>query len=105
MLQNDSIKRQIESQKQTKGNAALIVAVPRSDPESAETARLIRELRGLDSSGLQSFITVNRVDIMDRISRAPRYGRICDGSPLFGSVRCFQIGSPAAQSRNDEASS
>ncbi len=72
MLQNDSTKRQIEGQKLAKGNAAIIVAVPRSDPESAETAGLIRELRGLDSGGLHSFITgatANRVDIMDRIDR------------------------------------
>ncbi|WP_373228845.1 hypothetical protein [Cohnella sp.] len=34
MLQNDSIKRQIERLKLAKGNAALIVAVPRSDSES-----------------------------------------------------------------------
>jgi RND superfamily putative drug exporter len=72
MLQNDSIKRQMETQKLAKGNAALIVAVPRSDTESAETAGLIRELRGLHSGGLHSYVTgaaANRVDILDRINR------------------------------------
>ncbi|WP_373228860.1 MMPL family transporter [Cohnella sp.] len=72
MLQNDSIKGQMERQKLAKGNTALIVAVPRSDPESAETAGLISELRGLDSGDLHSFITgaaANRLDIMDRIDR------------------------------------
>lgn len=70
MLQNDSFKREIKGQKL--GNGALIVAVPRSDPESAETDGLIHELRRLESGGLHSFVTgatANRVDIMDRIDR------------------------------------
>ncbi len=70
MMRSREIRSRLEEMKLAKGDTALVVVVPRSDPESAETANLIRQLRQTDSGPLQTYVSgaaANRVDIMDRI--------------------------------------
>lgn len=72
LLGPNRMKQRFEEQKLAKGHAALLVVVPRSDPESAETASLIRQLRQIDSGPLHALVTgraAYRVDMLERINR------------------------------------
>jgi RND superfamily putative drug exporter len=68
----DRTKRRLETQRLAKGHTALLVVVPRSDPDSAATANLVKQIRRLDTGRLHTYTSgaaAYRVDIMDRVNR------------------------------------
>lgn len=61
----------MENQNLLKGNFALLTAVPRSNPNSAEASNLVHQIRKVSTNDLELYVTGQTallVDIMDRIN-------------------------------------
>ncbi|MFC5451990.1 MMPL family transporter [Paenibacillus aestuarii] len=70
LLQQPGVKERIEAAKLAKDHTALMNVVPEYDPDDPATSELVRQLRSLDSGGLETAVTggpAYRIDIIDRI--------------------------------------
>lgn len=75
ILTQPQVKGKLEEQRLAKNNAALLVVVPSSDPNSEDANQLVKDIRTLDQGKLHTLVTGGapfRVDMLDRInSRLP----------------------------------
>lgn len=66
------VQRELKNKGLASGNAALLIVIPNSMPESAKTADLVERLRAMHKNSLHTWVTgmsATRVDILKRINR------------------------------------